>query len=82
MNNITAFQAPDKQKITQYNILATISDDMNKGYQDLKLAIAWWGNKKENSQTGSEFIIGHQLTSEAEQRNKDQIEKRTPMIKN
>lgn len=40
MNNITAFQAPDKQKITQYNILATISDDMNKGYQDLKLAIA------------------------------------------
>ncbi len=65
--------SPDKQ--TEYNIINTVSTDINKWYDSLRNTILWGGNK--NIQTTKKTIINQkQITIDWEKREKTRSEKR------
>lgn len=70
---------PESKKETKYNLISTISDDMNKWYGSLKHTIAGGGNKSiiEQSGTSSEKILsGNQITTQGEKWGNQWIERR------
>lgn len=70
---------PEKNKETKYNLIATISDDMNKWYGALKTTIAWGWNKQNHIQwtKSYEILSGNQITNQWEKWGQQWIDKRS-----
>ena len=66
---------PDKKKETRHNLILSMSNDIGRGYQDLKKAM-WWAGKQEEKKKKGNFIISKQLSVEAEKREETRKEKR------
>ncbi len=75
-----ALVKPEKKKETQYNLIATISDDMNKWYGALKNTIAGGGNKKDHlpGTKSQDILSGNQITAQWEKWWQQWIERRWP----
>lgn len=66
---------PEPSKQIKYNLITTISDDMNTWYHSLKNTIAGRGNKYENKWY-KDIIANKQITTEWEKRQQERINKR------
>lgn len=73
IENILA--TPNKKKETEYNIITTMSKDINKWYWSLINTINGWWNKEKNI-TKKEIIQNNQITNVGEEREKSRSEKR------
>ena len=66
---------PESSKQVKYNLITTISDDMNTWYTSLKNTIAGGGNKNE-SKWHKDILVNKQITTEWEKRQQERMNKR------
>lgn len=52
---------PSKAKETEYNIITTMSDNINKKLEPVASIMSWWGNKEIKSSKKS-LLNGNQIT--------------------
>jgi hypothetical protein len=67
--------SPDKKRETEYNIITTMSTDINRWYSSLRNTIIWWWNKNIKS-TKKSILNKNQITIHWEEREKNRAEKR------
>ncbi len=65
---------PTKEQETQSWIIVAMSKDVNRGFLDLKKAVSRWGTKPQKKK--GVFVVGSQLTKEAQEREKQRASKR------
>lgn len=71
---------PTNDQETKYNIITTMSKDMNKWYSSLKNTIVWWGNKKTTTAIKKKILAWQQITLTWEQREDSWSQKRSPKV--
>lgn len=71
---------PSEWKKTEYNIISTISDNMNKELQPLQRTIASWGNKVKPSWQKNNILNGNQITIIWEKREEKWKKRRSNLL--
>lgn len=67
---------PSNTQEQKYNMITTMSKDINKWYHSLKNTMIWWWNKKTTTAIKKKILAGQQITLTWEQREDSWAKKR------